>query len=231
MPGCGTDPLPIVRYDAKDRQRRLDLMRWGLLPFWAKDIKVGFSNINAKAEVIENKHAFREAFRQRRCLVPVDNFYERAKTASGKHKAFERRRRLVSVDNFYEWKKTESGKQQAALWRSRSPTAASWRSRANGKTGVRRPVNVFAASRSSPRSPTKVPLYSRLGSYGRAAVGARAQTPPNPERIHNRDPRAALEQPLDKPLCCVGLAGARGADNRNPVVERVCRETNRRALS
>jgi len=128
VPGCGTDPLPIVRYDAKDRQRRLDLMRWGLLPFWAKDIKVGFSNINAKAEVIENKHAFREAFRQRRCLMPVDNFYE--------------------------WKKTESGKQQAALWRSRSPTAAAWRSRAYAKTGVRRPVNVFAASRSSPRSPT-----------------------------------------------------------------------------
>jgi putative SOS response-associated peptidase YedK len=51
-------------------------MRWGLVPFWAKDIKVGFANINAKAEGIENKPAFREAFRQRRCLVPVDNFYE-----------------------------------------------------------------------------------------------------------------------------------------------------------
>jgi putative SOS response-associated peptidase YedK len=51
-------------------------MRWALVPFWAKDIKVGFANINAKAEGIENKPAFREAFRQRRCLVPVDNFYE-----------------------------------------------------------------------------------------------------------------------------------------------------------
>jgi putative SOS response-associated peptidase YedK len=51
-------------------------MRWGLVPFWAKDIKVGFANINAKAEGIENKPAFREAFRQRRCLVPVDSFYE-----------------------------------------------------------------------------------------------------------------------------------------------------------
>jgi putative SOS response-associated peptidase YedK len=79
-----TDPLPVVRYDEKDRQRSLDVMRWGLVPFWAKDIKVGFANINAKAEGIENKPAFREAFRQRRCLVPVDNFYEWAKTASGK---------------------------------------------------------------------------------------------------------------------------------------------------
>jgi putative SOS response-associated peptidase YedK len=79
-----TDPLPVVRYHAKDHQRSLDVMRWGLVPFWAKDIKVGFANINAKAEGIENKPAFREAFRQRRCLVPVDNFYEWAKTASGK---------------------------------------------------------------------------------------------------------------------------------------------------
>jgi hypothetical protein len=56
-----TDPLPVVRYDAKDRQRSLEVMRWGLVPFWAKDIKVGFANINAKAEGIENKPAFREA--------------------------------------------------------------------------------------------------------------------------------------------------------------------------
>jgi putative SOS response-associated peptidase YedK len=39
-----TDPLPIVRYDAKAGERSLDVMRWGLVPFWAKDIKVGFSN-------------------------------------------------------------------------------------------------------------------------------------------------------------------------------------------
>jgi putative SOS response-associated peptidase YedK len=79
-----TDPLPVVRYDAKDHQRSLEVMRWGLVPFWAKDIKVGFANINAKAEGIETKPAFREAFRQRRCLVQVDNFFERKKTANGK---------------------------------------------------------------------------------------------------------------------------------------------------
>ena len=49
-------------------------MRWGLVPFWAKDLKVGFANINAKAEGIEGKPAFREAFQRRRCLVPVDNY-------------------------------------------------------------------------------------------------------------------------------------------------------------
>jgi hypothetical protein len=62
----------------------LDLLRWGLVPHWAKDIKVGFANINAKAEGIENKPAFRDAFERRRCLLPVDNFYEGKKTATGK---------------------------------------------------------------------------------------------------------------------------------------------------
>jgi putative SOS response-associated peptidase YedK len=83
-----TDPLPVVHYDAKDHQRSLEVMRWGLVPFWAKDIKVGFANINAKAEGIENKPAFREAFRQRRCLVPVDNFYEWKKVAGGKNQPY-----------------------------------------------------------------------------------------------------------------------------------------------
>src|SRR5438128_1420184 len=72
-----TDPLPVVRYDAKAGERSLDVMRWGPVPFWAKDIKVGFANINAKAQGIEGKPAFREAFQRPRCLVPVDNFYER----------------------------------------------------------------------------------------------------------------------------------------------------------
>jgi hypothetical protein len=79
-----TDPLPIVRYDTKAGERSLEVMRWGLVPFWAKDLNVGFSNINAKAEGIEGKPAFREAFQRRRCLVPVDNFYEWKKVASGK---------------------------------------------------------------------------------------------------------------------------------------------------
>ena len=54
------------------------------MPYWAKDIKVCFANINAKAERIENRPAFREAFQRRRCLVPVDNFYEWKNIATGK---------------------------------------------------------------------------------------------------------------------------------------------------
>jgi putative SOS response-associated peptidase YedK len=48
-----TDSLPIVRYNPKAGERSLDIMRWGLVPYWAKDIKVGFANINAMAETVD----------------------------------------------------------------------------------------------------------------------------------------------------------------------------------
>src|ERR1700722_9690385 len=75
-----TDPMPVVRFDAKAAQRSLDVMRWGLVPYWAKDIKIGYSTFNARAEEIETKPAFREAFQWRRCLIPLDSFYEWKKT-------------------------------------------------------------------------------------------------------------------------------------------------------
>lgn len=59
-----------MRYNPKTGSRTLDLMRWGLVPYWAKDLKVGFSTINAMSETIDTKPVFREAFRRRRCLVP-----------------------------------------------------------------------------------------------------------------------------------------------------------------
>jgi len=76
-PSCNmapTGPLPVVRFDPTAGERSLDVMRWGLVPFWAKDIKVGFANINAKAEGIEGKPAFRKAFQWRRCHVRSMSF-------------------------------------------------------------------------------------------------------------------------------------------------------------
>ena len=58
-----TDNLPIVRYDSKVGERSLDLMQWGLVPYWAKDLKIGFSTINAMAETIDTKSAFRRGLR------------------------------------------------------------------------------------------------------------------------------------------------------------------------
>ena len=59
-----TDPLPVVRYDRRAGERSLDVMRWRLVPFWAKNIKVGFANINAKAEAIKGKPAQEDRGRQ-----------------------------------------------------------------------------------------------------------------------------------------------------------------------
>lgn len=59
-------------------------MRWGLIPAWAKDEKIGQSLINARSESVAEKPSFRTAFRQRRCLVPADGFYEWETTPEGK---------------------------------------------------------------------------------------------------------------------------------------------------
>jgi hypothetical protein len=64
----------------------------------------------------------------------------------------------------------------------------------------------------------------------RAAVRARAQSPPHAKRICNRDPRAALEQPLDKAFSRLRLSGAGRTDNRDPVVKRFSGKTNRERI-
>ena len=63
---------------------RAELMRWGLIPFWAKDAKIGARMINARAETVAEKPAFRTALRKRRCLVLADGFYEWKKEENGK---------------------------------------------------------------------------------------------------------------------------------------------------
>ncbi|MGA2570385.1 MAG: SOS response-associated peptidase [Terracidiphilus sp.] len=67
---------PVVRLGRDTGEREFALLRWGLVPFWAKDAKIGYSTINARAEEAASKPAFREALRKRRCLVPADAFYE-----------------------------------------------------------------------------------------------------------------------------------------------------------
>jgi len=64
-------------------ERQLRVMRWGLVPFWAKDVKIGSRMINARAETVAEKPAFRRAFAKRRCLVPADGYYEWQAQAGG----------------------------------------------------------------------------------------------------------------------------------------------------
>jgi len=77
-----TQEVPIVRQRVNARE--LALVRWGLVPSWAKDLKIGSQMINARADSIAVKPSFREAFKARRCLVPADGFYEWLKTDDGK---------------------------------------------------------------------------------------------------------------------------------------------------
>jgi putative SOS response-associated peptidase YedK len=73
-----------IRLNPETKQRSLDRLRWGLVRYWAKDEKIGFKTINARAETIDTAHSFRSAFKKRRCLVPADGFYEWKKVIGGK---------------------------------------------------------------------------------------------------------------------------------------------------
>ena len=78
-----TQDIAAVR-NRDDDGRELVKLRWGLVPFWAKDPSIGNRMINARAETVAEKPAFRAAFRRRRCLVLADGFYEWKKSGSGK---------------------------------------------------------------------------------------------------------------------------------------------------
>lgn len=75
-----TQEVPVVRLagggDGAAPAREIVLLRWGLVPAWAADAKIAYSTINARAETVDTKPAFREAFRRRRCLVPASGYYE-----------------------------------------------------------------------------------------------------------------------------------------------------------
>lgn len=68
----------------EDGSRRLASMRWGLVPYWAKDPEIGNRAINARSETVAEKPAFRDSFKRRRCLVAADGFYEWQKVQGGK---------------------------------------------------------------------------------------------------------------------------------------------------
>ncbi|MDJ0946624.1 MAG: SOS response-associated peptidase [Kiloniellales bacterium] len=71
-----TQEVPAVRLGPEDGKRHLALLRWGLIPSWAKEASIGSRMINARAESVAEKPAYRTAFRRRRCLIPADGFYE-----------------------------------------------------------------------------------------------------------------------------------------------------------
>jgi putative SOS response-associated peptidase YedK len=81
-----TQTIPAVRA-RENKERELVVLRWGLIPPWSKDMKLAASMINARADSVADKPAYRSAFKRRRCLLPADGFYE-WKSADGKKQPY-----------------------------------------------------------------------------------------------------------------------------------------------
>lgn len=78
--------VAVVR--ERDGVRRLDFLKWGLVPFWAKDASIGQRLINARLDSVASKPSFREAFTRRRCLIAASGFYEWGEAVQGRRRPF-----------------------------------------------------------------------------------------------------------------------------------------------
>jgi putative SOS response-associated peptidase YedK len=81
---CPSQEVLVIRQNPKTGERSLDLLKWGLIPYWCKDPKGGRKPINANSETVARLPMFGDAYRLRRCILPVDGFYEWMATKGGK---------------------------------------------------------------------------------------------------------------------------------------------------
>jgi putative SOS response-associated peptidase YedK len=88
QPSYNIAPTQDVAVIIENRNSKLTAMRWGLIPFWAKDITIGSKLINARGETIEEKPSFKYSFQKRRCLIVANGFYEWQKRGSNKFPYF-----------------------------------------------------------------------------------------------------------------------------------------------
>ncbi|HEY5030043.1 MAG TPA: SOS response-associated peptidase [Candidatus Angelobacter sp.] len=83
-----TQEVATIRQDRDEPKHKFGLMRWGMIPYWAKDISIGAKTINAVCETAAEKPVFRESMKKRRCLIPADGFYEWKKVGPKKKQPF-----------------------------------------------------------------------------------------------------------------------------------------------
>lgn len=101
VPNYNISPGGNISVITANSPKRIEKMKWGLIPFWAKDPRIKYSTINARAEEIETKPAFRKPFKNQRCLVPASGFFEwRRVTDSGKIRKIPYWIRLKDEENF-----------------------------------------------------------------------------------------------------------------------------------
>jgi putative SOS response-associated peptidase YedK len=130
--------------------RRLVTLQWGLVPFWAKDPKIGSRMINARVETVGEKPAFREAFAKRRCLLPADGYYEwYTQQAGGKQPFFIRRRDggTLAMAGLYEfWRDPTKDRDDPAAWLRTCTVITTTASDAIGEIHDRQPMFVEPAA-------------------------------------------------------------------------------------
>jgi len=80
-----TQQVPVVRISPTDNILHIDLLKWGLIPSWAKDTAIGNHMINARSETVDQKPSFRNALKHRRCIIPANGFYEWQAVEGKKH--------------------------------------------------------------------------------------------------------------------------------------------------
>lgn len=112
LPNYNVAPTQLHPVIPQHDSEVIHLYRWGLIPFWAKDMKIGAKMINARIETIAEKPAFRHAFEKRRCLVPFDGYYEWMKTPEGKipYRIRVTNTDIFSVAGLYEYWRAPDGK-------------------------------------------------------------------------------------------------------------------------
>lgn len=118
--------LPVITDADPDH---INLYRWGLIPFWAKDEKIGYKMINARSETVAEKAAFRQALAQRRCLWPIDGYYEWVTKGKEKipYRVVMKNKAVYSIAGLWEvWKNAEGEKvfSFTILTRDASPSMA-----------------------------------------------------------------------------------------------------------
>ncbi|MEL6104979.1 MAG: SOS response-associated peptidase [Planctomycetota bacterium] len=87
-----TQTVPCVMQRPESAKRTVEILRWGLLPFWATDLAIGARAINARSESAHEKSTFRQAFSNRRCVIPTDGYFEWQVSPDGKQPYYTRRR-------------------------------------------------------------------------------------------------------------------------------------------
>jgi putative SOS response-associated peptidase YedK len=112
LPNFNVAPSHMHPVITNQDQNHINYFRWGLIPFWAKDAKIGYKMINARIETIMEKSTFKRPMEKRRCLVPFDGFYEWKKTKKGKipYRIITTNQEIFTIAGLWEkWKDPQQG--------------------------------------------------------------------------------------------------------------------------